>query len=203
LKKNNLLIIFCILTIIAITAIGTTFVLDAGAMQNANAMESPVIIAINDYKARFSADGFFGFNLLEDKPQKPLVLTTRAQLEAHVKNLLRDFKSSFGSDCDSVRAMLADYHEATIAFYAEYSEAFFKENILVIAHVASGSGRLDFNVDKIELCENNNILNIYVNQITPAILTMDYQRWFLLLEVDREASEGVSGIREARIGLEI
>jgi len=150
-------------------------------------------VSVFDYTATVTADGFFGFDFFDTEPSVPLIINSRPELEAHIKNILRDYKqANNGVENPEWRYMLAEFTEAANAFYANFDERFFANNYLVIALVDRGSGSLQFKTTNVSLQENT--LVVTIGKTVPAIQTMDYCHWFLLLSISNTHRAGTARV---------
>ena len=119
----------------------------------------------NDNKL-FHTDMYFGYSF-DGEGDQIHIFASRGDIEEYIVTLIE-------SQPD-LRMMIEE-------FFSKYDAGFFADNKLIIAIVDRGSGRLSFEVESVTVV--NGVFQIGVNRLIPAIQTMDYRQWVMVLPVD-------------------
>jgi len=130
-----------------------------------------------DYEVIFDRNGFVVFDD-EHTSSAPVIFENRGQLDDYIQSIIANM-GWLDEFPDHREEMSRHINE----FYHRFDGAFFNTHRLVVAHIDSGSGSLRFGLNSLR--QEGGSLVVSIDRYTPMVQTMDYNRFIMVLAIDR------------------
>lgn len=103
---------------------------------------------------------------------------------------VEELEDYYNQNCETFSLGRRDkvYLDTTIGFLDacdKYTDAYFKDKMLVMVLVEYGSGSIRSEVTKVELAEDGK-LNVSIDSTSPELVTYDMAEWHILIELEND-----------------